>query len=174
MEGAFPYYGGGSSLFCGNCCGPADPLECERSRNFVRSSGVTGTIDEPQTTMPVQPSQEPANPDGDTNEPPRELTISSSGGSGSAKGTDYSQNPTLQMPSSDIGSGDSDVPSSNPGSTVAASNGDYSLDGEGQGGTSEYTSVFQKIKELNGKNPAQVKGVARRLTFLPSSATIPF
>lgn len=127
--------------------------------------GVTGTIDEPQTTMPVQPSQEPANPDGDTNEPPRELTISSSGGSGSAKGTDYSQNPTLQMPSSDIGSGDSDVPSSNPGSTVAASNGDYSLDGEGQGGTSEYTSVFQKIKELNGKNPAQVKGVARAANF---------
>ncbi|MBC8560863.1 beta-propeller domain-containing protein [Fumia xinanensis] len=126
--------------------------------------GVTGTIDKPQTTSPVGPSREPETPDYDTQGPSEQSSIPSQGGEGSTGQASGNHSALPQVPPSDTDSETSNRPPSNPGSVVSPNGGDSAI-GEGTASALEYGDVYQKIQELNGKNPAQVKGVARAANF---------
>lgn len=122
---------------------------------------VTGNIEEPQTTSPIEPAQEPVDSGSDAKESSGHPSISSQGTSGNAGGTESGGSPALQTPSSDATEGEDGISSG----LATAPSGNSSSSGEIQESASEYAGVFQKINELKKKNPAQVKGVARAANF---------
>ncbi len=120
---------------------------------------VSGTFEGPQTLEPGEPSQQPADDGSNINEPSNQQDTSFQ------NEVEGNLSAGTQSPPSETNEEEENLPSSNSESSSDGTDYGEALVGGSQGGTSEYSDIFEKISELNKMNPAQVKGVAYSSNF---------